>query len=640
MKELTQSLVRVLQFLEAIVTNTPAIAIYIYDREGRIQLWNPICENLYGFKAKKVLGERLQDILLRPEEVPLFEAEVAKMWETQEPIKPCERIVRQKDGALRYVYSSRFPLVHRKECVAICCMDVDITQRKRAEELLQESEKKYRALFEELKDVVFMSTPDGKLLDINPAGVELFGYSSREELLKVDVYQDLYFNRQDRKLLEQKLAQQGFVKDFELIMKRKDGQKLIVLETATAVRDEAGAIVAYRGMLRDVTEQKQLEEQLRQSQKIEAIGRLAGGVAHDFNNLLTVIMGFSDRLLKGLGQDDPLHRNAVEIRKAAERAASLTHQLLAFSRRQILTPRILNLNTIIINLEGMLQRLIGEHIELITVLGPNLGRVKADPGQIEQVILNLVVNARDAMPQGGKLIIETANFDADEMYIRRHPTIQLGTYVMLSVSDTGVGMDEETRSHLFEPFFTTKEVGKGTGLGLSTVYGIIKQSGGNIRVYSELGQGTTFKVFLPCVTEDIKTTELNKASDLSLHGSETILLVEDQEKVRTLIRESLQRNGYTVLEAGHGMEALQVSEQHEGSIDLLVTDIVMPQMGGRELVQHLTPLRPEMKVLYISGYTDNAFAQNNSVGSDVAFLQKPFTPDVLIRKVREVLDAS
>jgi CheY-like chemotaxis protein len=350
-------------------------------------------------------------------------------------------------------------------------------------------------------------------------------------------------------------------------------------------------------------------------------------------------MGYSDHLLKNLDLHDPLRKDAEEIRKAGERAASLTHQLLAFSRRQILMPQVLNLNSIVANMDKMFRRLIGEDIELKTALYQDLGRVKADPGQLEQVILNLVVNARDAMPQGGKLTIETANINLDEVYVRKHISIQPGSYIMLAVSDTGVGMDTEIQSHLFEPFFTTKEQGKGTGLGLSTVYGIIKQSGGHIWVYSEPGYGTTFKVYLPRIEEPAKNPEPKKDSAELFGGSETILLVEDEEKVRTLIRNNLQSNGYTVLEARHGGEALPICEQHEGPIHLVVTDVVMPQMGGSEMVERLASQHPEMKVLYMSGYTDNVIVHHSVLQPGVAFLQKPFTPNALVRKVREVLDA-
>jgi PAS domain S-box-containing protein len=382
------------------------------------------------------------------------------------------------------------------------------------------------------------------------------------------------------------------------------------------------------------------EEQLRQSQKLEAVGQLAGGVAHDFNNLLTVINGYSDLLLRKLNQGDPLRLNIEEIKKAGERAASLTRQLLAFSRRQVLQPKVLKLNAVVSDVDKMLRRLIGEDIDLLTVLEPSLGQIKADPGQIEQVILNLAVNARDAMPQGGKLTIETRNVHLDNQYARKHLSIRPGHYVMLAVSDTGCGMDSETQAHMFEPFFTTKGQGKGTGLGLSTVYGIVKQSGGNIWVYSEVGKGTTFKVYLPRIDEVVESEEARDTPGELPQGRETVLLTEDEEQVRRMTRVILEMSGYQVLEAKSGDEALSIYKQHEGQIDLVMTDVVMPQMSGRELARNLETLHPGIKVLYMSGYTDDAIVRHGLLDQEIVFLQKPFTPDALTRKVREVLDAA
>jgi CheY-like chemotaxis protein len=362
-------------------------------------------------------------------------------------------------------------------------------------------------------------------------------------------------------------------------------------------------------------------------------------VAHDFNNLLMTIKGCSELLLGGLDQSDPRREEVEEIRKAAERATALTRQLLAFGRRQVLQPQVLDLNEVVANMDRMLQRLIGEDIQLLTVLDPELWPVKVDPGQIEQVIMNLAVNARDAMPGGGKLTIETANVVLDEGYARRHVSVKPGPCVMVAVTDNGSGMDRETQSHLFEPFFTTKKTGEGTGLGLSTVYGIVKQSEGNIWAYSELGRGTTFKIYLPRVEEDVKTYRPKTAPTVSPGGSETILLVEDEEAVRTIVSKILQNKGYTVLEAHHGNEALQICQHHQGPIHLMVTDVVMPQVSGRELAERLTLLRPEIRVLFMSGYPDNAIVHHGVLGAGTAFLQKPFTLNALECKVRELLDA-
>ncbi|HEY6803248.1 MAG TPA: PAS domain S-box protein [Pyrinomonadaceae bacterium] len=378
-------------------------------------------------------------------------------------------------------------------------------------------------------------------------------------------------------------------------------------------------------------------DQLRQSQKMEAVGQLAGGVAHDFNNLLTAISGYSDLGLRRLPERDPLRRNLEEIKKASNRATSLTRQLLAFSRKQMLQAKVLDLNAVVSEMDRMLRRLIGEDIDLLTFLEPSSCRVKADPGQIEQVILNLAVNARDAMPRGGKLTIETGRVYLDQNYARAHVAVKSGHYIMLAVSDTGTGMDSETQEHVFEPFFTTKEVGKGTGLGLSTVYGIVKQSGGNIWVYSELGKGSTFKVYLPVVNEGVEA-EPKAGSAESLRGQETILLVEDEEMVRNLSREILEMNGYRVLTACDGQQAARLCESIDEQIDLMVTDVVMPQMSGRQLSEVVAKQRPEMAVLYMSGYTDDAIVRHGVLDDGMPFLQKPFTPDALARKVRELLE--
>jgi signal transduction histidine kinase/ActR/RegA family two-component response regulator len=382
------------------------------------------------------------------------------------------------------------------------------------------------------------------------------------------------------------------------------------------------------------------EEQLRQSQKMDAIGQLAGGVAHDFNNLLTAICGHSELTLKRLTPEDPLRRPLEQIKKSGERAAGLTRQLLAFSRKQMLQPKIVDLNQIVVDMNSMLQRLIGEDIDLMMGLAADLGKVKADPNQIEQILLNLSINARDAMPKGGRLTIETSNVNLSEEYSRDHVSVRPGQYVMLAVSDNGCGMDANTQAHIFEPFFTTKEVGKGTGLGLATVYGIVKQSEGTIWLYSEVGRGTAFKIYLPCAEALTKAVDV-EADDLeSLLGTETVLLVEDEDVVREMATEILRDSGYHVLEAKHGPEAIMLERQYSGEIHLMLTDVVMPQMSGRELAEQLTPLRRDMKVLYMSGYTDDAIVHHGVLEEGTAFIGKPFTPNALARKVREVLDVA
>jgi signal transduction histidine kinase/CheY-like chemotaxis protein len=424
---------------------------------------------------------------------------------------------------------------------------------------------------------------------------------------------------------------------FETARLRKHGTRVEILLTPSPVKDENGVVIGVSGMSRDITARRQMEEQYRQLQKMEAIGQLAGGVAHDFNNLLTVINGCGELVLGRLPAGDPLRELIAEITRAGERAAALTRQLLAFSRRQVLDPKVLDLNAVLADLEKMLRRLIGEDVRLTTRLQPGLGRVKVDPAQIEQVILNLAINARDAMPRGGELIIETANIDLDGSYAKWHAEVHAGPYVRLRVCDTGQGMAEEVKRHIFEPFFTTKPPGKGTGLGLTTVYAFVEQSGGHIEVASEPGRGTAFMICLPCAEESGKPRSF--AGTLRApQGTETVLLVEDEPAVRALTRHVLQASGYTVLEASDGDEALHLAEQHSGSIHLLVTDVVLPALGGAQLGERLRIHRPELRVLFVSGYADDAIIRHGVRESEVDLLQKPFSPAVLAHKVREVLD--
>ena len=426
---------------------------------------------------------------------------------------------------------------------------------------------------------------------------------------------------------------------FEYRFRHKDGSYHWIHDEARLTRDSAGRPVEVFGSWVDITERKALEMQLLQAQKMEAVGLLAGGVAHDFNNVLTAIGGYAELVREDLPGEDARRHDVEEILRATERAATLTRQLLAFSRRQVLAPRVLDLNGVVAGVDNMLRRLIGADVELRTALAPELGAVRADPGQLEQVIMNLVVNARDAMPRGGKLTLETANAELDESYALEHPAVVAGPYVMLAVSDSGVGMDAATQARVFEPFFTTKEKGKGTGLGLATVYGIVKQSGGNIWLYSEPGRGTTFKIYLPRVDQPPEQLAAAPAPRAAPRGSETVLLVEDDEAVRALARKMLAAHGYTVLAAASGAEALKLAADHTGPIHLLVTDVVLPGMSGRELATRFQSVRPGLKVLYTSGYTDDAVVHHGVLDPGIAFLQKPFTSGTLARKVRETLDS-
>jgi PAS domain S-box-containing protein len=509
-------------------------------------------------------------------------------------------------------------------------------ERKRAEEALARSETTYRSLVEDSPFGIFQSAPDGRLLAVNPALVSMLGYASEAELLQKNMEKDVYVDPDERARLIEEVTQRGNL-EAESVWRRKDAKAITVRQTGRVVRDAHGGVEYFNVILEDITEHRLLENQLRQAQKMEAIGRLAGGVAHDFNNLLTAIFGYVDLLREDLPEGSSARQDTEEIRKAAERAAALTRQLLAFSRQQVLEAVIVNVNDLVEEFDKMLRRLIGEDVELRAALAPDLANVRADPGQLQQVLMNLVVNARDAMPTGGKLLIETANADLTEEYAELHQPVIPGAYVMLAVSDTGVGMDADTRARIFEPFFTTKEKGRGTGLGLSTVYGIVKQSGGYIWVYSEPGHGTTFKVYLPRVDAPAHPVAQPREAR-TLAGTETILLAEDDEMLRPLAKGLLRKLGYIVLEAPSAEEALGAAAGHDGPIHLLVADVVMPGASGRELARRLAASRPETKVLYVSGYTDDAIVRHGLLDPGLAFLQKPFTPDTLARKVREVLD--
>ncbi len=425
----------------------------------------------------------------------------------------------------------------------------------------------------------------------------------------------------------------------EYRFQHRDGSYRWVRSEIRLLRDAAGKPMEAVGSWSDITERKSLEEQYRQAQKMEAVGRLAGGVAHDFNNLLTVIMGYSDIYLAKLGPEDPLRMPLTEIRKAGERAAALTRQLLAFSRKQVLMPVVLDLGTIIADMAKMLPRLIGEDVALTVIAGPDLWQTKADPGQMEQVVMNIIVNARDAMPQGGRLLLETRNVELDARYAMNHGEAKPGEYVLLAISDTGCGMDASVKARIFEPFFTTKGPTKGTGLGLATVFGIVKQSGGHIEVYSEVGQGTTFKIYLPRDKSGEPIATLHRTKEPVRGGKESILLVEDENGVRALAKAVLQKYGYTVLDAPNGGDALLICETHATPIDLMITDVVMPNFSGRQLAERLALRQPTMKVLFMSGYTDDAIVHHGVLESGMPFLQKPFAPEALARKVREVLDA-
>ncbi len=508
---------------------------------------------------------------------------------------------------------------------------------RQAERALRESEERYRRIIETANEGVWMLDVDLNTTFVNRRLGSMLGHDAHEMVGRPV----LDFVHEDsragtwRNLDRRVTTQTG---QTEMRFKRKDGSELWALLEATPIRDAMDRYHGVLAMLMDITQRKRLEEQLRQAQKMEAIGSLAGGVAHDFNNLLSVVLSYTVMVLSSLKPGDPIRQDLEEVRKAGERAGELTRQLLAFSRQQMLEPTTLDLNQVVAGMERMLRRLVGEEIELSLLTSHTLGTTFADPGQIEQILMNLVVNARDAMPGGGKVAIETANVELDAAYAEAHHDVTPGPYVLLAVSDTGAGMDAATQVRIFEPFFTTKEKGKGTGLGLSTVFGIVRQSGGHVWVYSEPGRGTTFRIYLPRTSGTI-TRSARPPAPSTLNGTETILLVEDEDQVRAAMRAVLRRCGYNVLEAQNGGEAFLICEQYTAKIHLLLTDVVMPRMSGRQLAERLAPVRPEMSILYVSGYTESSVVHHGILDAGVAFLAKPITPDALARKVRAVLDA-
>ena len=554
--------------------------------------------------------------------------------------KTLEYRLRHKNGTWLVLESTSSVIRNAKgEPENLVIVNRDITERKRAEEALLRSEAGFRSVVEDAPYGIYRASAAGRFLQVNPALQTMLGYESRKELLEKDLANDIFQHAGEYHRLTDFLTRAEEIKDVEMEWKRKDGAPITVRCSGRRINDENGVPAYLEVFAEDVTEKRVLERQLRMAQKMEAIGRLSGGIAHDFNNLLGVIIGYSGVLKKALGERSDLCEHAVEIEKAGRRAASLTKQLLAFSRQQVLTPAVVNLNALASDMEKMLPRLLGEDVEVSLKLDPVLGNVKADQSQIEQVIMNLAVNARDAMPEGGKLKIRTSNAELDQAYVRSHPGAKLGEYVMLEVTDTGTGMDAATLTHIFEPFFTTKERGKGTGLGLATVYGIVKQSNGYIAVDSAPGKGTSFQIYLPRHMGQL-TGDKEKADAGDVRGgSETILLAEDAEPLRKLAQTFLEAAGFRVLSAESGEAALELAAGYAGKLDLLLTDVVMPGINGRVLAEQLLPRQPGMKVLYMSGYTDSFITGHGVLDGGTYLLHKPFTEEVLLRKVREVLDS-
>src|SRR5712671_6332316 len=553
--------------------------------------------------------------------------------------RPMEYRIRHKDGTWRTLESTASVTRNTNgEPEKLVVVNRDVTERKSAAEALRRSEASFRSVIVDAPYGIFRANLSGEFLMVNAALEKMLGYGSQEELLEANLAKSIYRYPAEHQKISDLFLRDKHFKDVEVEWKRKDGAFITVRCSGWPVKDESSTYIEV--FAEDVTERRVLERQLRMAQKMEAVGRLSGGIAHDFNNLLGVIIGYIQVMKRNLQPENPLHEYAQEIEKASQRAVSLTRQLLAFSRQQVLEPIILNLNGLVSDMEKMIPRLIGEDIALTLGLDPELGQVKADPGQVEQVVMNLAVNARDAMPDGGKLTVQTANVDLDTAYTRQHPGSRIGSYVMLRVTDTGTGIDPEIQAQIFEPFFTTKERDKGTGLGLATVYGIVKQSGGYIAVDSEKGKGASFSVYLPRLEQPATHSIVPlAAAPMNTRGTETILLVEDAEPLRKLAEIFLKESGYRILSAADGQQALQAARQHTGPIDLLLTDVVMPGMNGRVLGERLALSQPKMKVLYMSGYTDSFIAGHGVLEPGTHLLHKPFTQETLTRKVRELLDA-
>jgi len=618
--------------------------IFVSDLKGKILAVNTAIQSLTGFVKEEIEGKHFTKLpTVHFSDIPSF-VKIFKAIIEGKPVKNVSFKFKRKDGTSRWGEADIGLIKVESKTVGVQAVIKDITERKEIEEALQESKEKYRCVVENAKEAIVVAQ-DGVLKFVNPRTLEITGYSE-SELLSLSFIEFIHPDDRSMVLENYKKRLQGakVPEVYSFRMVTKEGKTRWLQISAVLISwDNRPASLNF---LTDITEIKSAEEELKdkerqllQVQKMEAIGRLAGGVAHDFNNLLTAIIGYTDILLLHPKLEQELKKYVEQIKNSSDRASSLIQQLLAFSRRQMMQAKTFDLNKLVANIDKMLRRLIGEDIELFTVFEKDLGLIKADPGQIEQVIMNLAVNARDAMPTGGKLIIETKNIKLDQAYFENRVNGQPELYIMLCVTDTGIGMDEETKRHIFEPFFTTKEVGRGTGLGLSTVYGIVKQSGGYIWVYSEPDKGTTFKCYFPRVDDAILEQESKQEKSLMQGGRETILLVEDEFIVRNLISNILKHYGYTVIESENGEKALEVRAQcSEQPVDMLITDVVMPGISGRVLADRLQSVYPEMKVLYISGYTDDAIVRHGVLDHGIPFLQKPFAPKDLAKKVREILD--
>ncbi|QVL33851.1 PAS domain S-box protein [Telmatocola sphagniphila] len=618
----------------AAVVSSSVDAILTVDSNGHILSWNNSAEKMFGYSSAEMIGNSSY-LLAPPELIPEIRLRSESIFRGDE-IPPFESVRIRKNGVSFPVSVTSFAVRIHDRIVAECRFFRDITERIQSQEALRLRDRAIQAATQGLL-ISDVTLPDNPVVFASPAFSKITGYSVDEVLGRNCRF--LQGNETDPAAVAR--VRNAVLSSIdckeELINYRKDGSSFWIELSISPIRDAQGKTTHFVGVQSDITARKKLEQQLNQSQKMEAIGQLAGGVAHDFNNLLTIIIGYSDMLLSKMPENDPSRELLKEIHAAGERSAGLTSQLLAFSRQQVLSPKVLIINEVVINLEKMLKRLIGEDVELSKNLQVGLWAIRIDKGQFEQVLMNLVVNARDAMPSGGSLVIRTQNVELNQEQLVDYAEASEGEFVKLSVSDSGTGMSDEIKRKIFEPFFTTKAPGKGTGLGLATVYGIVKQSGSFLNVISEIGKGTTFEIFFPRVDENISSISSKSPSKL-VPGKETILIVEDEDSVRALTKRILMNYGYSVVEAANSPQVDQILARKQFSIDLLITDIVMPGMGGRAIFERVIKVFPNLPVIYVSGYNDDAVIRHGVQREEVDFLQKPFTPSTLGSKVREVLD--
>ncbi len=614
--------------------NKTPVMLHSIDRAGRLVGVSDYWLTVMGYARDEVIGRPSTDFLTEASRRYATDVILPDFMRTGVCTNVEYQFVKKNGEIVDTLLSANSEVDADGQVLRSLAVVIDVTARKRAEEFIRSSEERYRSLVENAVFGIYRTDAAGRFVEANQALATMLGCESASDLIGRDI-SPFYQDPAERPQLVRQYASSDRIEGVEVRWRRRDGSPLVVRLTGRPIRAGEGT-PSFEMIVEDVSERKALEQQFRQAQKMEAVGRLAGGVSHDFNNLLTAIGGYSDLLLEQFADGDPRRHDVIEIKKAADRATALTRELLAFSRKQILQPQAIDLSVVLEGLKPLLRRLIGEDVEVLTIPAAKIGLVRADRVQIEQVIMNLAVNARDAMPSGGRLTIETRDVTFGPDRAGAHQVVPPGRYAMLAVTDTGCGMDAEVKSHLFEPFFTTKEAGKGTGLGLATVYSIVKQSGGHIYVDSEPQQGSTFEIYLPCLEERTATASAPRAG--SLAGTETILLAEDEDAVRNLTRSVLTRQGYRVLEARTGSDALAVAARFPERIDLLLTDVVMPEMGGRELSRRLLMKRPDIKVLYMSGHADDTVVRTLSLEPGMSFLTKPFTAEGLTTAAREVLD--